>query len=79
MKDENKTLPACTKTTLELDRKKAGPALWPIQRLRNQIATLRDEKPQSLEKILEQTCHEVQQMQRTALAEVGASYFLQSA
>mmetsp|Transcript_43717 Transcript_43717/g.102068 ORF Transcript_43717/g.102068 Transcript_43717/m.102068 type:complete len:534 (-) Transcript_43717:91-1692(-) len=32
--------------------------------LRNQIATLRDEKPQSLEKILEQTCHEVQQMQR---------------
>ena len=34
-------------------------------RLRNQIATLRDEKPQSLEKILEQTMHDVQQMQRT--------------
>ncbi|CAJ1344050.1 unnamed protein product [Effrenium voratum] len=32
--------------------------------LRNQIASLRDEKPQSLEKILEATMHEVQQMQR---------------
>jgi len=32
--------------------------------LRNQIATLRDEKPQSLEKVLDSTSNEVQQMQR---------------
>lgn len=32
--------------------------------LRNQIAQLRDEKPQSLEKVLDSTSNEVQQMQR---------------
>ena len=38
----------------------------PPCRLRNQIATLREEKPQSLEKVLDSTSNEVQQMQRSS-------------
>lgn len=64
MEGERKATYETAKLNIQQNKEIIGQMKDENKMLRNQIAQLRDEKPQSLEKVLDSTSNEVQQMQR---------------